>query len=258
MDTPLVVGTNAGPTRQVRIAGKGEVKLPCLIRDQSTMTAFFRAPTVEVKKLLPSDKLRLIELNRGTTLVGFTCSEYRQVEGLDDYCEMGVMLPVRYAPRFDVPILPMLAPKLFRDAGYYFHRMPLTSPDAYELGVKVHGLRKVLADIRFADEGTRKRCTVNIEGQRLLELVVKKARTRSTKMTTQTYTFLNGKILRTPVPSRGQMGMLRGSDSAFLTLGEHYIADELRALRMSSTPIFAMYSEPIESVLCAPAQTFPG
>ncbi len=257
MQTPLGIGTNAGPTRQVRIAGKGDIKLPCLIRDQSTMTAFFRAPTSEVKKLLPSKKLRLIELTKGTTLVGFACSEYRQVEGLDDYREVGVMLPVRYAPRFDIPILPMLAPQIFRDAGYYFHRMPLTSPEAYELGLTVHGLRKVLADIRFADEGTRKRCTVDIEGKRLLELVVKKARPRTTKMTTQTYTFLNGKILRTPVPSRGQMGMIRGRDSAFLTLGEHYMADELRALRMSSTPIFAMYSEPIESVLCAPAETLP-
>ena len=257
MDMPLAIGTQAGPTRQVRIAGRSDVKLPSLIRDQSTMTAFFRAPTSEVKKLLPSKKLRLIELVKGTTLVGFACTEYRQVEGLADYREVGIMVPVRYAPRFDIPVLPMLAPQIFRDAGYYFHRMPLTSPEAYEVGVKVHGLRKVMADIRFADEGTRRRCTVDIEGKRLLELVVKKTRTRHMKMTTQTYTFLDGKVLRTPVPSRGQMGMIRGADSAFLTLGDHYMADELRALRMSSTPIFAMYSEPIESVLCAPVQTLP-
>ncbi len=257
MDTPLVVGTNAGPTRQVRIQGGGEVKLPCAIRNQSTMTAFFRVPVSEAKKLLPSKKLRLIEVTRGQTLVGFACSEYKQVEGLADYREVGVMLPVRYAPRFDIPVLPMLLPQLFRDAGYYFHRMPLTSPEAFELGMKVHGLRKVLADIRFADEGTRRRCTVDIEGKRLLELVVKKGSPRTMTMTTQTYTFMDGKILRTPVPSRGQMAMIRGRGAATLTLGDHYMADELRALRIPASPMFAMFSEPIESVLCAPADTLP-
>ena len=257
METPLVVGSGAGPTRQVSIQGKGVVKLPCAIRDQSTMTAFFRVPVSEAKKLLPSKKLRLVELTKGQTLIGFACSEYKKCEGLDDYREVGVMLPVRYAPRFDVPVLPIMLPQIFRDAGYYFHRMPLTSPEAYEVGIKLHGLRKVLGDIRFTDEGTRRRCTVDIDGKRYMELVVKKAATRMMKMTTQTYTFKDGKILRTPVPTRGQMGMIRGRDAATLTLGDYYMADELRALRMSSTPVFAMYSEPVESVLCAPAEVMP-
>ncbi len=255
METPLAVGTSAGPTRNVSIEGHRDVTLPCAIRDQSTMTVFFAAPIAEAKKLLPSKKLRLIEFTRGRTLVGFACSEYRQIEGLDDYREVGMMLPVRYAPRFDVPILPMLAPQFFRDAGYYVHRMPLTSPQAFEIGLKVHGLRKLLAQIEFHDEGTRRRCTVDIDGVRLFELVVKKARTRQMQMTTQTYTFKDGKILRTPVPTRGQMGMIRGADCASLTLGDHYIADELRALRMARSPTFAMYSEPVESTLCAPTDT---
>lgn len=257
MQTQWITGSFAGPTRQVQIEGKGEVKLPCLIRDQSTMTAFFQVPVREAKKLLPSKKLRLVEIFKGTTLLGFACSEYRQVEGLADYREVGVMVPVRYAPRFDVPVLPIIAPQIFRDAGYYFHRMPLTSPEAYDLGLKVHGLRKVLGDIKFTDEVTRRRCTVDIDGKRFLELVVKKGKGRTQQMTTQTFTYLNGKILRTPVPTRGTMAMVRGADAASLTLGDHYMADELRALRMSRTPMFAMFSEPVESVLCAPAEVLP-
>jgi len=257
METQWTTGKNMGPTRKVHIEGKDDVKLPCAIRDQSTMTAFFRVPVSEAKKLLPSKKLRLVEIVKGTTLLGFACSEYRKVEGLADYREVGVMVPVRYAPRFDIPILPMIAPQIFKDAGYYFHRMPLTSPEAYDLGMKVHGLRKVLADIKFTDEGTRRRCTVDIDGKRLLDLVVKKAHGKQQRMTTQTYTYLDGKILRTPVPTRGPMAMLRGSDAASLTLGSHYMADELRALRMSREPMFAMFSEPLESVLCAPAEELP-
>jgi hypothetical protein len=257
MQQPLVIGSEAGPTRQIQIATDRTVKLPCLIKDQTTMTAFFRAPTREVRKLLPSKKLRLVELFKGQTLVGFACTEYRQVEGLDDYREVGIMVPVRYCPRFDVPVLPIMAPHLFKDAGYYFHRMPLTSPEAYEVGLKVHGLRKVLGDIHFEDQPYLRRCTVDIEGKRLLELEVKKAKTRFQKMTTQTFTYMDGKILRTPVPTQGEMGMSNGSASAKLTLGDHWMADELRALRLSRKPLFAMYSSPVQSVLAAPAETFP-
>jgi hypothetical protein len=255
MQEALVVGTSAGPTRQVRLADKRTVKLPCLIQKQVSMTALFRAPTSEAKKVLPTKKLRLIEVVPGTTLVGFACMEYREVEGLPDYTEVGVFVPVRYAPRFELPLVPLLAPKLFPDAGYYFHRMVVSSPEAFELGVSIHGLRKSLGEVLFDDLPFARKCTAKIDGQILFELEVQRSATRFTNMTTQTYTMHGSHVLRTPVPTRGQIGLSRAPKAAKLTLGTHFIADELRALELSPTPTFTMWGPEIQSVLAAPART---
>lgn len=255
MQEALVVGTAAGPTRQVRLKDERTLKLPCLIQKQVSMTALFRAPTSEVRKLLPTKKLRLVEIAPGASLVGFACMDYREIEGLADYTEVGVFVPVRYAPRFDVPFLPLISPKLFPDAGYYFHRMVVSSPQAFELGVTMHGLRKSLGEVSFDDLPFSRKCTAKLEGQTIFELEVQRSATRFTKMTTQTYTMQGSHVLRTPVPTRGQIGLSRAPKAAKLTLGTHFIADELRALDLSPAPVFTMWGPEVESVLAAPART---
>jgi hypothetical protein len=255
MQEALVVGTAAGPTRQVRLKDERTLKLPCLIQKQVSMTALFRAPTSEARKLLPTKKLRLVEIAPGFSLVGFACMDYREIEGLADYTEVGIFVPVRYAPRFDVPFLPLVSPKFFPDLGYYFHRMVVSSPQAFELGVTMHGLRKLLGQVTFDDLPFSRRCIAKVDGQTIFELEVQRSAARLTKMTTQTYTLHGSHVLRTPVPTRGQIGVSRAPKAAKLTLGSHFIADEIRALELSPTPAFTIWGPEVQSVLSAPART---
>lgn len=254
--SPLLSSPDAGPLVRHKLEAR-DVKLPSLITDQSTMLAFFEAPVKVIERLMPMPDFEVTHVMPGTTMVGIACMEYRNVQGLDPYNEVGIMIPMRYRPRIKrVPLLPLVAPKLFRNAGNYFQRMPVTSPDAFDIGVKMHGLRKILADIQFDETARTRRCEVSVDGVPLLQLEVKKTRKlKFQEMTTQTYTVLHGDVLRTPVPTRGKMGNVMGPDSATLTLGTHEVADELREMRLAPKPRLGMYAPHIESILAAPAQT---
>ncbi len=257
MQQALSAGPDAGPTRKHRM-GEREVELPCLVREQTTMSAFFRAPSREARKLLPSQRLKLVEIFPGQTLVGFACMDYRKVDGLADYTEVGIMVPVRYAPRFDVPVLPIVAPQLFKQAGYYFHRMVVSSPEAFALGVEVHGLRKLLGEVTFEDLPFARRCRARVEGKSIFELEVRHTPARTMKMTTHTFTMQGAHVLKTPVPTQGEMGFGHGEKAAKLTLGDSYVADELRALKLSHDALFTLWAPRVESVLAAPSRTLLG
>ncbi|MCS6760546.1 MAG: hypothetical protein MO852_17655, partial [Candidatus Devosia euplotis] len=113
-----------------------------------------------------------------------------------------------------------------------------------------------MADVRFEETDRHRRCIVEADGKPLLQLEVRKKRSlRTMNLTTQTLTQLDGKVLRTPVPTTGKMGTMFGPDDATLTLGSHGVSDELRDMRLSAKPVMSMYAPRIQSVLAAPAET---
>jgi hypothetical protein len=243
---------SAGPSRKVELAGRPSLELPSAITQQVSMAAMFATPVAEARKLVPGKSLKVVEAYPGTSLLCIACTEHTRVAGLQPYREVSLLVPVRYSPRVGVPLLPLIAPKYFQDAGYFVHRLLVTSREALDLGVQVQGTQSTLADIRFDEQPFWRRCTVTVDDKHLLTLDVRKARARATTLTTYTYTLLDGQIMRTPVPLRGELGLRRGTGAAKLTLGEHYIANELRALKLGASPMLATYSPTMESVLAAP------
>lgn len=245
-----------GPLRRVQVAAERALTLPLRTRRVASI-AMFAAPTREARKLLPSARLEPVELHPGTTLVGFSCAEVFEAESLAPYGELSIVVPVRYQPRFSVPLLPLVMPRRFDDAGYYVHRVATTSAVLCALAQDMQGTRSQLADVRFDEEPFWRSCTVRVEGKLLCALEVKKTRTRSRSLATHSYTLLEGNLLRTPLPLHGSFALARGAQSGRLTLGDHYVADELRALRLGDAPLFTLYGPSIESLLAAPDRVVP-
>jgi hypothetical protein len=247
-----------GPACQVELAKERTLSLPAAVTNLFAMGALFTAPTHEAKKLLPSQRLHLVELVPGRALVGLACSAYGMVQGLEPYAEAGVILPVRHEPRLELPLLPVVLPRFFGDAGYYFHRLAVTSAAAVELGSKVYGQRRLLADVRFREQPFWRRCEVEIEGKAVFSLELRKLRTRPMHIATRLYSLRDGHIAGTPLPARGELGLSRGGASkGKLMLGDHYIADELRALGLGREPVATLYGPALESLLAAPDRVLP-
>jgi hypothetical protein len=258
MSQPFAAEHERGPSCEVELARERTLSLPSAVSNLFAMGALFPAPTAEVSKLLPSRRLRPVELYPGTALVGFTAFEYGKVQGLSPFAEAGVAVPVRHEPRVEVPLLPVIAPRFFGDAGYYFHRLAVDSPAAAELGDKLYGQRRLLADIRFREQPFWRRCDVEVEGKLVFSLELRKLRTRAMQLGTRLYSLRDGHIAGTPMPARGEVGLSRGGRSkGRLDLGNHYIADELRALDLGRDPVATLYAPDLESLLAAPDRTLP-
>ena len=249
---PSIHSVHAGPHRKVELKSQRILTLPGQIAQQSTMAAMFSGKASELQKLLPSPRLKLVELYPGTSLLCVACTEHTRVDGLEPYLELSLLVPVRYEPRLPVPFLPLVAPRLFQNAGYYVHRTLVSTAEAAELGAELRGARTTVADIRIDEQPFWRRAIVSVEGQHLLTLDVRKSRGRNVAMTTYTYTLLEGQILRTPVPLAGELGLRRGAGAAKLVLGDHYITHELRALKLGREPLLATYAPAVQSVLAAP------
>jgi hypothetical protein len=247
-----------GPSCQVELARERTLSLPAAVTNLFAMGALFSAPTSEAKKLLPSRRLHLVELVPGRALVGLTCSAYGMVQGLEPYAEAGVVVPVRHEPRLELPLLPLVLPRLFGDAGYYFHRLAVSSPAAAELGEKLYGQRRLIADIRFHEQPFWRHGSVEIDGKPVFSLELRKLHVRPMHVATRLYSLRDGQIAGTPLPARGDIGLSRGgSTKGRLTLGDHYIADELRALGLGRHPVATLYGPALESLVAAPDRMLP-
>jgi hypothetical protein len=231
--------------------------MPVRYLDWSAIMAHFPAPAANVRKLLPSDRLKPALLAPGTGILSLVAMEYRRISDVAAYNEVGVMIPVMYDPPVNMPGLPLLFPERFRRFGLYVHHLPVTTQEAYDFGVELWGYPKFLSEITFENGSRHRACTLRADGQDVLSFQVDALPTRPRDMDFYTYTVRDGQLLHTRVQTRGQYGIARFRGGASFTLGDHAIADELRSLEISAKPV-EVYSIPsLQSMLHAAGRRLP-
>jgi len=223
------------------------VRFPVRYFDWSSITAAFPAPADKVREALPSDKLKPVQVTPGIATVALIAMEYRAVEGLAPYNEFAVMVPVMYETSANVPGLP----------GYYVLHMPVTTEEARLAGVEIYGFPKFIAEISFEDAGKMCRCRVRAEGKDIIILEVDKLVTEPQSEDIYTYTVKHDQLLRTLVQAQGQNSISDVRGGASYTLGDHPIAEELRALEMDKTSLLHRYAPQMRSMLHQPGERLP-
>jgi hypothetical protein len=175
--------------------------------------------------------------------------EYRRIADVAPYNEFGIMVPVLYEPTVNIPGLPLLFPHWFKRFGLYIHHLPVTTQAAYDFGVEIWGYPKIVAEISFEDVGQVRRCRLRAEGKDIMTLEVGKLATKARPMNFHSYTVKDGQLLRTLIQTQGQLGIARFRGGASYTLGDHPIAEELRALGMGKTAVERRYAPRVQSML---------
>ena len=238
--------------QEIGLSSGKRIRLPVRYLDWSAIMAHFPAPAPKLRALLPGDRLKPALLAPGTGILTLVAMEYRRISDVAPYNELGIMVPVMYDPPVNVPGLPLLFPDHFPRFGLYVHHLPVTTQEAYDFGVELWGYPKFLSEITFEDGGHSRGCRLRVDGQEVLSFQVDDQPTRLRDMDFYTYTVLDGQLLHTRVQTRGQYGMARFRGGASFELGDHPIADELRALDVGAKPV-EVYSIPSLQSLLYPA-----
>jgi hypothetical protein len=247
---------------EVALSTGMRIGLPVRYYDWSWISALFPAPVAKVLRLLPSNELKPILLMPGTTMVALAAFEYRKIADVEPYNEFAISVPVQYEPAINVPGLPLLfhpvlSPQWYRKVGMYVHHLPVTTQAARDFGVEIWGYPKFIAEISFEDVGEMRCCRLRAEGKEIVALEVKKSATKARSISFYTYTVKNGRILRTLIQTQGQYSITRFPGGASYTLGDHLIAEELKALGMGKIAVGRFYAPRVQSLLHTASELLP-
>jgi hypothetical protein len=193
----------------------------------------------------------------GTAIISFAAFEYCEIADVAPYNEFGIMVPVLYEPALNIRGLPLLFPHRFRRFGLYIYHLPVTTQEAYDFWVEIWGYPKFVAEISFEDIGGMRRCKLRAEGKDIMTLEVKKVATRTRLMNYYSYTVKDGQLLRTLIQAQGRVGITRFKAGASYTLGDHHIAEELRALGMGKTTVERLYAPQVQSMIYPAGERLP-
>jgi hypothetical protein len=215
-------------------------RLPFLYYDFSRITATFPAPIPEIQKVLPSEKLTPVEIQKNTTLVTFVAYEYRKMEGINPYNEFGVTIPTIHKEK-NLP-------------GSYVTHLPVTTEQARWGGVEIYGFPKFLADISFEEKENVCKSQVRLDDKDIISLEVRKMETHLESSEIYTYTILDDKIVRTHVQIQGFVSTGNDEQGATVHLGDHPFASEIKALGFKEAPVSYTYSPRMQSLLHKPGE----
>lgn len=238
-----------GPVEVRELSTGARIGLPVRYYEWSAMMAHFPAPAAALRRLLPTPRLRPVELFPGTGILTMAAMEYRSIADVEPYNEFGIMVPVLYEPRVRIPGLPLLAPRCFKRFGLYVHHLPVTTQAACDFGVEIWGYPKFVAEIGFEETERVRRCRLRADGKHVATLEVVKSTTVARTLDLFSYTVKDGRLLYTPIAARGQIAGARLRGGASCDLGDHPIAEELRATGMRRSAVERLYAPQVQSLL---------
>lgn len=223
-----------------RIQGR-TVTLPCHVRDASSAAASFLVNAREARRLLPSPELEAVEVLPGRALLSLAAIDYRDND-LGDYDEVSIALFVREKRAGGgVPYLGPAVDLLRGRLPTCILHLPVNQAFTCEAGCTIWGFPKTVDEISLGPAGDRQRCRWVKDGRHVLTFSVPHGGGRAMpEQSLATYTVLEGALHRTRFVSRAEeVGFRAGG--AVVELGDHPIADDLRALGLPRAALFSAW-----------------
>jgi hypothetical protein len=234
--------TAAGATDAGRYVFQGrEVTLPVVVRDASSMAATFLDSAAAARRLLPDERLRVVEVFPGQALFSIACIDYVDND-LGDYHEVCIALFVH--ERGKGPFVPYLGNVVdfFRNRlGTYILHLPVNQSFTRDAGEGIWGFPKTVEQIDFADTNGRRSCRLTMGGRHVLTFEAFRGGGFSLpEMPMLTYSHVGGRLHTTRFTSAAtEVGF--GLGGTTLELGDHPIADELRSLGLPRSALMTVW-----------------
>jgi hypothetical protein len=216
---------------QYEIQGR-VVGLPAVVRDASSGSVMYMVERAAAQKLIP-DAFEAVEAAPGRTQLTLVIVDYRDND-LGDYDEVGIVFFVKPAGRAEAEV------------GSYIYKLPVNQSFTCEAGCRIWGFPKSVEDIDFAYADDSATCRLTMGGRHVLTLTVPRGGAGETPDGRAVgYTLIEG-VPHSNVFTRGGRGeqTLPGGAGVVLELGDHPIADELRALGLpDAAPLLSAWTE---------------
>jgi hypothetical protein len=225
----------AAPVEQTGIdVGAGVVELPLRYWRADRFLAIFPADADRIRAILPSPKVHPLLLAPGRAALAVTAFNFHETS-LGRYGEIGIAPLVTEFP-FAPPMLPLLAERVMPWCGYIMH-LPVTSRLGRDAGREIWNYPKFLADMDFDRFSDRQSVRLEENGRHILTLTVaQRGLAMRDDNPTRTFTVQNGQLIKTTIRNRGIAQVNVGPGAGTLELGDHPIAEEIRALGTSRKP----------------------
>lgn len=220
---------------------------PVRFLDFAMIAAEFYCSAARAQERMPSPRLRPVEPAPGRALVSLMGLAYRDVDVLVPYNEFAITIPVEYeSAETGESVL-----------GLYYLHLPVTTEDARWGGVEIYGFPKYLSDIVFDDTKTTCRCRLRVGGREILCLEVTRIPTQIQSWRTINYTVRGDQLIRSEFRAEGQLGEAEDPGGGWVVLGDHPVAEELRALEMDLSCVRYQDMPRGSAVLTRPLDTLP-
>lgn len=213
------------------------VTLPCEIREAYAYGATFLVDAAAAQRVVDADgaALEVLQPLPGRAMVSVPMVRY--VDGdLGPYHEMGVGILVRGFGAPPASAAAQAREYLTGQLGAYIHDLPVNQGFTLEAGRSIWGFPKYMAEISIDDDGRHVTGTLVHDGRLVLALTVRPGRLRfpltpGGDAGLDAYSCTDGVLRRTrwSISSVGALSA-RLFGGASLVLGDHPVADRLRAL----------------------------
>ena len=221
--------------------GEATFELPILYHRDDLFMAFYSADAREVEALLPSPRLHPARLPFNRALVGVAAFNYTQTS-IGPYGEVAVALPVVYGSRRPITSAAALLQGHHPGFGSVVLHLPVTRLAARDAGRGEWGYPKFVADMQFTLTPERMTCQLDEGARSILTLEVPRTGfIHRDRQPLVTYSVRDGDLVKTVIPQQGIARTAIRPRGARLLLGDHPMADTLRALKLSERPLMTRH-----------------
>jgi hypothetical protein len=244
-DRPDAFYTWVGERQALAQVGAARFTLPITYHRSEQVVSVHAIAFEAARAVLPTDALHPVRLPDGHALLGVTAARYLEgtAEGMDPhdlpYGETMIMVFVTTTPSPPlVPIVRGMLPGTGKPpmGGFLLH-LGTTERAGRDLG-RALGYPAFVADFAFEDDVHERRVRVSEGGREILrQTVVTRGRVTTDRRPTVLYTVRGEELLETVSPCSGYLQQRMGSGSGSLERGDHPVADVLRTLEPSPTPL---------------------
>ena len=250
-DDPFFKGTQR---KALDMEGES-IEFPILYYDFRMISGTFTAKTNKLKKLLPHLNFKPIEIFPGTGMITIVAFEYLDTS-IGPYNEIGLVIPVKFPPRFLFPGFSAISMMLKNRFSVYIHHLPVTTEIARKGGVHFYNYPKFLSEITFQDQDDKLEVTLKEGDELILKMNAEKLPlNRSAQIEFHTYSIKNNEVMHTLVEGWApQYGVKMMGNKAKLELGNHRISQEIAELNLSKTSLNGQHAEGMMSKLYSPDQ----
>ncbi len=213
-------------------------------------------------------KVKPIKMTKQRSLVAFSCYEYKNVMNVGPYNEIAMTIPIMTDPVVNVPLLPMIADKMFHNFGYYVFSMPVTSKENQIRGNKIWGLPKVTQEIDITEKNED--CVVVAKektGEPYFKLrVPTNGKPTDFDVTSNLYTRLEDRFLQSETNFKATFNIIKHMmllfkkgetpDRTYLVLGDSPSAQVLKDLEIEAHPFQFRFARGMNSCFDLPNPNF--
>lgn len=234
--------SNARPGKEV-ILNEQAIELPILYYRDDFFALYFTADMEKVIKILPSTNLHPVMMPNGRAIVGVGAFNYMDTT-IGSYGEVPIVIPVVYGKKTSpyTGLIPALMESWCPGFGLLVMHLPVTGILARDGGRQGWGYTKFIADMHFVINSNHLECQMHEEDRHILDLrVLRKGMLMREKRPIITYSVMDNNLIKTIIPQKGIKRVAIHTKGSFLKLGDHPIAESVKALGVSRKPFMSVY-----------------